>query len=65
MTTEHLKFLLKNVMCTELFGEAATRLASATRDRVRNHIGRMTALQTVECEALSWEMCFAGWSHTC
>ena len=48
MTTEHLKLLLENVVCTEMFGEAATRLA---RGRVPPEIvsgirlGRMTALQ--------------------
>ena len=37
-------------------GEAATRLA---RGRVRRHYRN----QTVEFEALSWEMCSAGWSN--
>ena len=33
MTTEHLKLLLESVVCAELFGEAATRLARGTHQR--------------------------------
>ena len=47
-------------------GNQVGKRQGGTRDRVWNQIGTLDGTnrrQTVECEALSWEMCFAGLSH--